>query len=68
MACQLGKGIYGRFVFSMFWAKDIVLLQLAYQSCGSPSSQTTCKCSLLVKLGDNYLGGLDPCLALGRAT
>ena len=32
MACQLGKGIYGRFVFSMFWAKDIVLLQEAYQS------------------------------------
>ena len=28
----------------------------------------TCKCSLIVKLGDNYLGGLDHYLTSGRAT
>ena len=35
MACQLGKGIYGRSVFSkarLFWEKDVVLFQEPHQS------------------------------------
>ena len=70
MACQLGKGIYldlcflkpdcsGQRIFSFPGTTSV---------CGSPSSQTTCRCSLLVKSGDNCLGGLDPCPASGRAT
>ena len=71
MACKLGKGIYGRSVFSktrLFWEKDVVLFQEPHQSVVHHPLKTTCTCSLLAKLGDNYLGGLDPWLASGRAT